>query len=62
MNVLVLIIPLSLILGTIFVVCFIMAAKSGQYDDLDTPAYRLLIEDEKKQINDTTTTQQRKKK
>lgn len=62
MNVLILIIPLSLILGAIFVVCFIMAAKSGQYDDLDTPAYRLLIEDEKKQINVTKPTKQRKEK
>lgn len=48
MNVIALIIPLSIILGALFVVCFIIAARSGQYDDLDTPAYRLLIDEEDK--------------
>lgn len=52
MNIIVLIIPLSLLLGTIFVIAFIRAAKSGQYDDLDTPAYRLLLEDNQLKIEE----------
>ncbi len=55
MNVIALIIPLSILLGTLFVVCFIIAAKSGQYDDLDTPAYRLLIDEENKNNNQSLT-------
>lgn len=39
--------PLSILLGTVFLALFILTLKSGQYDDLDTPAYRVLLEDDK---------------
>lgn len=42
MNILVLMIPVALILGGGFVAAFFWAANNGQFDDLDTPAYRIL--------------------
>jgi cbb3-type cytochrome oxidase maturation protein len=45
MEVLTLLIPLALILGLLFLVLFIWAAKKGQFDDLDTPAKRMLFEE-----------------
>lgn len=35
-------IPAALLLGGIFVVLFIVAAKRGQFDDLDDPPKRML--------------------
>ena len=61
MNVVALIVPLSILLGSIFVVCFIFAARKGQYDDLDTPAYRLLLDDEETHKQTLTTNQRIKK-
>jgi cbb3-type cytochrome oxidase maturation protein len=31
----------------IFLALFIWAVKSGQYDDYETPSYRILFDDEK---------------
>lgn len=45
MNVLIFLIPLALLLGVAFTVIFIWAVKNGQYDDLDTPATRILFDD-----------------
>lgn len=47
MEIVIVILPFALLISVGFVVSFIYAAKNGQYDDLDTPAYRVLIEDEK---------------
>lgn len=38
--------PLALLIASIAVGFFIWAAKSGQFDDLDTPAVRILFDDE----------------
>lgn len=40
--------PLALILALIFIIAFIISVKFGQYDDLETPSYKLLLEDENK--------------
>jgi cbb3-type cytochrome oxidase maturation protein len=48
MDILFLIIPFALLIATIFVVSFIIAVKKGQFDDLDTPSHRMLIDDDKK--------------
>lgn len=42
MNIIYLLIPLSLILLVIAVWGFFWAVNSGQFDDLDTPALRIL--------------------
>jgi len=47
MSVLVFLIPLAIILGLIGLGAFIWSLKSGQYDDLDGAANRILIDDEK---------------
>jgi cbb3-type cytochrome oxidase maturation protein len=54
MNILSLLIPLALGLGLFFVGLFIWATRSGQWDDLDTPAQRMLIDAEDHLINNNT--------
>lgn len=47
MEVIFVLLPLAIMLGVAFLVFFIWAAKSGQYDDLDTPSVRMLFDDDK---------------
>lgn len=46
MNVLWFILPLSLLFSMVAVAVFIKAALAGQWDDLDTPASKILIDGE----------------
>jgi len=46
MQVLFLILPLALIIAVVFVIIFVIALKRGQFDDLDTPSQRMLLNDE----------------
>ena len=46
MDILYLLIPITLALLTLAIVLFYWTIKSGQYDDLDSQAYRILFEDE----------------
>jgi len=46
MNVLLVLIPVALLLGAIGLAAFLWAMKSGQFDDLDGAAARILNEDE----------------
>lgn len=46
MSVLYLMVPMALLLGIGAVIAFIWAARSGQYDDLDSPAHRMLHDDD----------------
>lgn len=46
MNSLYLLIPIALILVAVAIRLFFWAVKSGQYDDLDTEAHRILFDDE----------------
>lgn len=46
MGVLAYLIPLALVLGTAGLLAFVWAIKSGQYDDLDGAAQRILIDDD----------------
>lgn len=45
MNVLILMIPMALLLGAGFVAAFLWATSRGQFDDLETPAHRILHDD-----------------
>jgi cbb3-type cytochrome oxidase maturation protein len=47
-NILYLLIPLGLVLVLIMVAAFFWAAKSGQFDDLQTPAVQILLDDDSK--------------
>lgn len=46
MNVLLYLVPIALTLGLSGLAAFIWAAKSGQFDDLDGAAHRVLRDDE----------------
>ncbi|HKO47379.1 MAG TPA: cbb3-type cytochrome oxidase assembly protein CcoS [Polyangiaceae bacterium] len=45
MSIIFLILPVTLLLSTVAVVAFAWATRSGQFDDLETPAVRLLHDD-----------------
>lgn len=47
MSVIYLVLPLALIIVAGAVVAFVWSARSGQFDDLDTPAVRMLHDDTK---------------
>lgn len=40
--------PMALLFGLGFLAAFIWAAKRGQFDDLETPKHRILMDDEEK--------------
>ena len=45
MSILYLLVPLALLLAGISVVAFRWATQSGQFDDMDSPAVRMLDDD-----------------
>jgi len=52
MSILYFLIPLSLVLLGLAVWAFFWAVNSGQFDDLDSPAWRILLEDDSKPPED----------
>jgi cbb3-type cytochrome oxidase maturation protein len=46
MSVIFLLIPMALLLAGAAVLAFAVAAKRGQFDDLDTPPLRMIVEDD----------------
>jgi cbb3-type cytochrome oxidase maturation protein len=48
MSVLFLVVPLATVLVGVAVWAFVWAARRGQFDDLDTPAMRMLHDDDKR--------------
>lgn len=46
MNVIYVLLPLALVLGGAFVAAFIWATKTGQFEDLETPKHRILLDDD----------------
>ena len=46
MEVLYLLIPLSLVLIALIIWIFLWAIRSGQFDDLEGPAHRILMDDD----------------
>lgn len=51
MNIILLMIPMALLLGLGFVTAFMWATSQGQFDDLETPAHRILINDDNERKN-----------
>ena len=45
MSMLYIILPLALLIATAALIAFVWATRSGQFDDLDTPAMRMLHDD-----------------
>jgi cbb3-type cytochrome oxidase maturation protein len=46
MSVLWIVVPLALIVVLVAVVAYVWSARAGQFDDLDTPAVRMLHDDD----------------
>ncbi len=51
MEIIYFLLPLCVVLGFFFVGCFLWMTKNGQYDDLETPANRILLDDKKVELN-----------
>ncbi|MFC5386235.1 cbb3-type cytochrome oxidase assembly protein CcoS [Aquamicrobium segne] len=54
MSVLIYLIPAALIFGTASLITFLWTLRSGQYDDLDGAAYRVLMDDDADKPGDDT--------
>jgi cbb3-type cytochrome oxidase maturation protein len=52
MNGVLLLIPIALLLGLSGLAAFFWALRTGQFDDLDGAALRILIDDEQKEGTD----------
>lgn len=50
MTILYLLIPLAMLVMAIAIALFVWSVKSGQYDDLEGPAYRILMDDDDPRI------------
>jgi cbb3-type cytochrome oxidase maturation protein len=46
MDILYLLIPLGMVFLALVIFAFLWAVKSGQYEDLDGPAHRILMDDD----------------
>ena len=53
MSVLFIVFPLALLIAAAFVLAFAWASRRGQFDDLDTPAIRVLHDDEPARPSET---------
>lgn len=53
MEITLILIPMALLLAIFFIASFIWMTKKGQYDDLETPRHRILLDD---YINNNTKT------
>ncbi len=45
MEVIFILLPLAILIAGVMLALFIWAVRSGQYDDLETPAHRILFDD-----------------
>ena len=46
MSVIYILLPLALVIVAVAVGAFVWAARRGQFDDMDTPAMRIVLEDD----------------
>ena len=46
MNSIFFLLPIALLLGAIFALLFVKAVRDGQFDDLDSPGWSVLSDDE----------------
>lgn len=50
MEALYILIPIAVVMMVVIVVAFIYTVRSGQYDDLEGPAHRILMDDDDPRI------------
>ncbi len=48
MDIIYLLLPISILLALIGLAAYIWSVKNGQFDDLETPAIRMLFDDQEK--------------
>jgi cbb3-type cytochrome oxidase maturation protein len=53
MEIIYLLIPLSVILVGVIIWVFLWAIRSGQFDDLEGPAHRILMDDDSPRLTET---------
>ena len=53
MTIIYVLIPLGLVFLLVAVAAFFWASKSGQFDDLSSPAWRILMDDDTKPPDDS---------
>lgn len=46
MSALFVVLPLAILVSSLAVVAFVVSVKRGEFDDLETPARRILLDDE----------------
>ena len=51
MEIIYILIPLSLVILFIAIYFFFCAVNNDQYDDFDSPAYHILLDDQKKDMD-----------
>lgn len=57
MDIIYVLVPLSIVLIGIATLVFFWAVRSGQFDDMDSPAHKILFDDdEHSSLSDSTTT------
>lgn len=52
MEVLYILVPIALLLAAVIAIIFFWAIRSGQFDDLEGPAHRILMDDDSPQKPD----------
>ena len=62
MNILYLLIPIGLIILGAAIWLFVWAVRSGQYEDLEGPAHRILMDDDDPMIPENAARIEREKK
>lgn len=50
MEILYLLVPLAMLIVALMVVIFFWAVRSGQFDDLEGPAHRIIMDDDRPDI------------
>jgi cbb3-type cytochrome oxidase maturation protein len=55
MDILYLLIPLSIVLVFLIAAIFWWSLRSGQFEDLDGPGYRILMDDDRSRVQDAST-------
>ena len=60
MDIIYLLLPVALIIVIIIIVIFFWAVKSDQFEDLEGPAHRILMDDEKKSGTQTSDNTEKK--
>jgi len=46
MEVIFIVLPLAVVMAVVALAAFFWAVHKGQFDDLDTPAYRIVVDDD----------------